>query len=130
MVQARASGVFTAAHEAFWAAARKAGGDSKGTRVLIEVLLLHRHLAAADVVAGITAALTVGSTNPDVVAVEARKAAQQRGVGPGNAAARKPNKDEVVSLTERRLTAELSGDERPLPTVDQYDVLLKRTGSL
>ena len=84
LVQARASGVFTAAHEAFWAAARKAHGDGGGTRALIEVLLLHRHLAAADVIAGITAALAVGSVNPDVVAVEARKTAQQRGAEPSD----------------------------------------------
>ncbi len=96
---------------------------------MIEVLLLHRHLAAADVIAGITAALTVGSSNPDVVAVEARKTAQQRGAGPKPTAARTPNTDEVVSLTERRLGTELPGDGRPLPTVNQYDVLLKRTGS-
>ena len=129
LVQARASGAFTSAHEAFWTAARKTGGDGAGTRALIEVLLLHRHLAAADVIAGIAAALTVGSTNADVVAVEARKAAQQRGAGPRPIAATKPNKDEVVSLTERRLTSDLPGDARPLPTVDQYDVLLRRTGS-
>src|SRR4029077_10264744 len=64
LVQARASGVFTPAHEAFWAAARKAHGDAGGTRALIEVLLLHRHLADAAVTAGITAALRVGSVNP------------------------------------------------------------------
>ena len=55
-----------------------------GTRALIEVLLLHRHLHAADVIAGITAALTVGAVNADVVAVEARKsrrAARQRHSG-------------------------------------------------
>jgi len=130
LVQAKASGAFTDAHDAFWAAARKTGGDSTGSRSLIEIPLLHRHLAAADVVAGITAALTVGSINPDVVAVEARKAAQQRGAGPIAAATTRSNKDEVISLTERRLTAELPGDARPLPTVDQYDVLLRRTGSL
>ena len=129
LVQARATGVFTPVHEAFWAAARKTGGDSTGTRALIEVLLLHRHLAAADVMVGIGATLTVGSTNPDVVAVEARKAAQQRGAGHSPAAATKPSKDEVVSLTERRLSTELPGDGRPLPTVNQYDVLLRRTGS-
>jgi hypothetical protein len=129
LVQARATGVFTSAHEAFWAAARKTGGDGAGTRALIEVLLLHRHLAPADVLAGITAALTVGSTNPDVVAVEGRKAAQQHSAGLPPAAATKPSKDEVVSLTERRLITELPGDARPLPTVDQYDVLLRRTGS-
>ena len=34
-----------------------------GTRVLVEVLLLHRHLEHADVLAGISAALAVGSVN-------------------------------------------------------------------
>ena len=45
LVQARRAGAFTAAHEAFWAAARTAHGDAAGTRELVEVLLLHRHLA-------------------------------------------------------------------------------------
>ena len=39
-------------------------GDGAGTRALVEVLLLHRHLAHGDVLAGITAALTVGSRQP------------------------------------------------------------------
>jgi transposase len=102
LVQARAAGVFTPAHDAFWAAARKALGDSAGTRVLVEVLLLHRHLEHADVLAGITAALSVGSVNADVVEVEARKAAQQRGTQPPPIEAT-PRRQQVVSLTERRL---------------------------
>ena len=128
LVQARASKVFTPAHEAFWAAARKANGDSKGTHALIEVLLLHRHLAAVEVIAGITAALTVGSVNPDVVAVEARKAAQQSRIGPDIPGA-KTGGDDVVSLTGRRAAAQLPGDARPLPTVDKYDELLRGAGS-
>ena len=79
LAQARAAKVFTAEHEAFWAAARKAHGDAAGTRALVEVLLLHRYLDRADVLAGISAALSVGSTSPDVVALEARKAAERRG---------------------------------------------------
>ena len=73
LAQARAAGVFTSVHEAFWAAARARHGDSAGTRALIEVLLLHRRMPAAQVIAGITAALAAGSCSPDVVAVEARK---------------------------------------------------------
>ncbi len=46
---------------------------------MIEVLLLHRHMDAADVTAGITAALSVGAHTADIVAVEARKAAEARG---------------------------------------------------
>jgi transposase len=129
LVQARAAGVFTPAHEAFWAAARKAHGDAGGTRALIEVLLLHRHLAAAAVIEGITAALRVGSVNPDVVAVEARKTAEHNGAEPDAAQPVSPTGGErVVSLTERRL-AELPSDPRPLPSVSQYDELLTRESS-
>lgn len=127
LVQARKSGVFTAEHEAFWVAARKALGDSAGTRALVEVLLLHRRLAEADVLAGIIAALSVGSVNADVVAVQARKAAQQRGVAPPPLAVT-PRRHQVVSLTERRL-GELPGDDRPLPSVDVYDDLLGKASS-
>jgi transposase len=127
LAQARGTGMFTATHEAFWAAARKAHGDAGGTRALVEVLLLHRHLDHADVLAGITAALTLDSTSPDVVAVEARKAAQQRGVEllSGSVALARPR---VVSLTQRRL-AELPVDQRPLPSVEHYDQLLTRESS-
>jgi transposase len=131
LVQARATGVFTATHDAFWAAARKALGDSGGTRALIEVLLLHRHLDHADVLAGITAALSVGSLSADVVAVEARKAAQQRGATAPPVEA-SPRREQVISLTERRLgdqVAELPDDGRPLPSVDAYDDLLGKASS-
>jgi transposase len=126
LVQARASGAFTSAHDAFWAAARKALGDSPGTRALVEVLLLHRHLEHADVLAGVSAALAVGSVSADVVAVEARKAAQQRGAQLPPAPA--PHGRDVISLTQRRL-AGLPGDERPLPSVAAYDDLLGKASS-
>jgi transposase len=122
LAQARAAGTFTAAHEAFWAAARKANGDRGGTRALVEVLLMHRHHDAAHVVTGITAALSVGSVSPDVVAVETRKAHQ-------GAAAAARGEARVVNLTERlaeRPTA-LPEDARPLPTVAPYDDLLTGT---
>jgi hypothetical protein len=126
LAQARAAGMFTAVHDAFWAGARKGLGDSAGTRVLIEVLLLHRHLEHVDMLAGINAALSVGSVSADVVAVEARKAAQRRGIQPpeGESTRRR----QVISLTERRL-AELPGDDRPLPSVQAYDDLLGKASS-
>jgi transposase len=127
LVQARAAGAFTWAHDAFWAAARKALGDTAGTRALIEVLLLHRHLEHVDVLAGIAAALSVGSVNADVVAVEARKAARRRGAQPPPVEAT-PRNSQVVSLTARRLV-ELPGDDRPLPSVDAYDDLLGKVSS-
>jgi len=54
LAQARGDGTFTAAHD-FWALARSGCGDAGGTRALVEVLLLHRHLGHADVVAGLPA---------------------------------------------------------------------------
>jgi hypothetical protein len=101
LAQARAAGTFTPAHEAFWAAARKALGDGPGTRALVEVLLLHRHLEHADVLAGLTAALALGSVSADVVAVEARKAVQRRGLKPPPVPALSASR-QVISLTQRR----------------------------
>ncbi len=124
LVQARAAGTFTSAHEAFWAAARKAHGDGGGTRALVEVLLLHRHHTHADVVAGVTAALLVGAVSPDVVAVETRKHSQHQQANPALA------DQVVVSLDRRRLaevTDQLPLDLRPLPSVDVYDSLLTGT---
>ena len=126
LVQARAAKVFTATHDAFWAAARQAHGDAAGTRALVEVLLLHRHLDRADVLTGISAALSVGSTSPDVVALEARKAADRRGAASGPDQAHRGGR--VVVLAEHR-TAGVPAEERPLPSVDKYDTLLGRETS-
>ncbi|GAA2692034.1 IS21 family transposase [Streptomyces lunalinharesii] len=71
--QARAEGGFTKAHEAFWAAAKKKAGDREGTRMLIEVLLLHRQLPADALVAGMAAVLKIGSVSTDLVAIEAHR---------------------------------------------------------
>jgi transposase len=123
LAQARAAKKFTATHDVFWAAARKVHGDAAGTRALVEVLLLHRHLDHADVLAGIGGALSVGSTSPDVVALEARKAAERRGATSG-----RQGTDEgaqVVILAQHRC-AIMPADERPLPSVDKYDILLGR----
>jgi hypothetical protein len=123
LVQAREAGVFTVAHEAFWAAACTAHGADEGTRALIEVLLLHRRMPAADVIAGMTVALAAGATSADVVAVEARRGGR---VSPdlGQPAGHDP-RARVVSLTERRM-AQLPPDNRPPPSVAHYDQLLQR----
>jgi hypothetical protein len=126
LAQARAAGVFTSAHEAFWAAARARHGDSAGTRALIEVLLLHRRMPAAQVIAGITAALAAGSCSPDVVAVEARKHATANQAPAGGAAwpamRPRPSRAAVVTLPARRTS--LPPDQRPAPSVTAYDQLL------
>jgi len=137
LAQARESGVFTPAHDAFWAAARRTDGDAEATRELIDVLLLHRAMDARDVIEGITAALRVGAVSADVVAVEARRVAAERNTpgwvradcDPGAKA--EVLEHRVVSLTQRRLAdpaaviAGLPPDKRPLPTVAGYDELLR-----
>ncbi len=82
LARARACGAFTATHDELWTAARTKLGDAAGTRALIEVLLLHRSVPRDSLLAGIRAALTVGSVDAEVVAIEARKVAQ-RAVAPG-----------------------------------------------
>lgn len=133
LAQARASGTFTAAHEAFWAAARKTDGDAAGTRALIEVLLLHRSMRAADVVAGLQAALQIGAVTADVVAVEARRAAGMAEFETASDAVRTAPvavAPRVVRLAQRRLAdpavviAGLPADTRPAPSVTGYDELL------
>jgi hypothetical protein len=121
--QARAAGRFTPVHDAWWAAASKAHGDAAGTRALIEVLLLHRHMAHEHVVAGLAAALKAGALTADAGALEARKAADadepaQPPPGPAEPQAT------VASLTARRL-AQLPPDTRPAPSVAAYDQLLR-----
>jgi transposase len=78
LVTARASGAFTATHQRFWDAARRALGDAAGTRALIGVLLLHRTTPAAALEAGMTAALRLDRFEADLVAVEARRTADER----------------------------------------------------
>lgn len=133
LAQARATGAFTSAHEAFWALCRQRLGDAPGTRMLVEaLLLLHRHLPHGDVVAGLAAAVRVAAASADVVAVEGRRHHQQRrATGQLPAALDRflpaqppePERPQVASLTQRRL-ASLPPDTRPLPSVDAYDQLL------
>ena len=129
LAQARTCGAFTVTHEAYWAAARKARGDRDATRALIEVLLLHRHLPTDAVITGMKAALSLGTANPEVVAVEARRAARRTTESEGTAL--------VIALPTRSaggeaapdrpaVAGDLPGAHRPLPSVSAYDELLKR----
>lgn len=130
--QARASGAFTTAHDTFWALARTVAGDKDGTRTLVEVLLLHRHMDHADVIAGLRAAVSIGAASADVVAVEARKAAATRSEDGHRVHPQIPVEQKVVSLTARRLVdpgaviAGLPPDQRPAPSISVYDELLTR----
>jgi len=71
--QARASGDFSPTHDAFYKEARRRLGDADGTRAMVEVLLSHRSLPKDAVIAGMAGALSVGSVDPAVVLVEARR---------------------------------------------------------
>ena len=110
LAQARSSGAFSATHDAFWEAARRRLGDGAGTRALIGVLLLHRSLPAEAVMAGMRAALTIGSVEPDVVAVEARRSLE-------------PDRPPALVVP---IGARLA--QRPAPTLGRYDELLAGVG--
>lgn len=75
LAQARKSGAFGPVHDAYWAEARRQLGDRLGTGALIDALLLARTLPEDAVVAGMSAALELCTVAPEVVAIEARRAA-------------------------------------------------------
>lgn len=109
LASARAAGAFTATHQRFWEAARRALGDGAGTRALVGVLLLHRAMPAEAVAAGMAAALTAGRFAPDLVAVESRRSLE---------AGRTP------AVTPLPLPAAAQTAARPVPTLAGYDELL------
>jgi transposase len=110
LATARACGAFTEAHQRFWDAARKSLGDGPGTCALVGVLLLHRTIAPTAVEAGMNAAVASGRFDPDLVAVEARRAAQ-----PATAPA-------TVALPAGAVPA--ASTHRPAPSLAGYDQLL------
>ncbi|WP_167549327.1 IS21 family transposase [Streptomyces griseochromogenes] len=126
--QARSAGRFTPVHDAWWTQAQKVHGERDGTRALIEVLLLGRHIPHEYLVAGLATALRAGALTADAVALEARKAAQAEdepaALGPSGTGAGQPS-GTVTFLHEWKL-AHLPPDTRPLPSVAPYDQLLRR----
>ncbi|WP_426570365.1 Mu transposase domain-containing protein [Streptomyces canus] len=121
--QARSAGKFTPVHDAWWDQARKVHGERDGTRALIEVLLLGRHIPHEHLVAGLATALRAGALTADAVALEARKAAQAEDEPPVTGSGQASGN--VTFLHEWRL-AHLPPDTRPLPSVTPYDQLLRR----
>jgi hypothetical protein len=99
--QARAAGKFTPVHDAWWEAVRRVHGDAAGTRALIEVLLLHRHMPHDHVVAGLATAVRAGALTADAVALEARKFAEGDDQRPSDGPTMRHPAGNVVSLTER-----------------------------
>lgn len=121
--QARAAGRFTPIHDAWWEAAVKAHGERDGTRALIEVLLLSRHLPHEHLVTGLAAALNSGALTSDAVALEARKAAdtETEEAPPSPAASSQTG----IAPLPAAVRAQLPPDKRPLPSVAHYDQLLR-----
>ena len=108
LAQARAAGAFGPTHEAFWDLARRRLGDGAGTRALCMVLLLHRSLPRASVLAGMAAALRMGSVDPEVVALEARR-----------------HRDAGAAPARSWCPSGHGSATRPPPGLDGYDELLE-----
>jgi transposase len=102
---ARASGRFNSTYDEFWARARRRDGDAAGTRAIIAVLLLERTMKPSTVREGVARGLRVGTLDPALVTIEARR-----------------------SLEEIRLVLEsdpaLAHYDRAAPGVAHYDELL------
>jgi len=109
--QAREAGVLTAAHEQFWARARRRFGDAGGTRALVEVLLLHRGLPFPALHAALEAVNSAGSVDPALVAIEARRITEGR----------RPTGSTVPAA------AHLRRFDREAPVLTVYDGLLAGT---
>jgi transposase len=115
LAQAKASGAFTEAHQAYWDVARRERGDAGGTRALIEVLLAHRTLPAQALITAMGKAVAAGVLDPQVVLIDARReAGGQLG---GQVAAVIP------------IGAALARYDRPAPSLAGYDDLLTGAGT-
>jgi transposase len=75
LAHARTAGAFTASHQRYWDAARRARGDAAGTRALIEILLGHRTLPAAALTLAMDRAASSGALDPQAVLIDARRLA-------------------------------------------------------
>jgi len=104
--RARRIGTFSSAHDRFLALARKQLGDAGGYKAVIEVLLAGRSFQKEAIVAGLEAAICMGSVDPAIVAIEARRYCD------------KPTSP-VIEI------ASVSRFDRPAPSLDGYDELLQ-----
>jgi hypothetical protein len=107
LAQAKTRGVFTASHQAYWDAARRARGDAGGTRALIGILLAHRTMAAAALIAAMDRAVASGCLDPETVLIDARR--------------------DTSALAAVVPIGALARYDRPPPSLTDYDDLL--TGS-
>jgi transposase len=106
--QARATGEFSSSYEQLWRRFRQKAGEKQGTRLMIEVLLLHRIHGKEVVRKAIDQALEAGVTDPGAVGLFARHIKQGTSF-------------DVAPLA----VGELSRYDRPLPDTASYNVLLQ-----
>jgi len=104
---ARGSGRFSPLHDRFLTEARLKRGDAGGYKAIIEVLLGERHLSGQAVQSGLKAALEIGSVDPEVVLIEARRADP-------------PGPAPVVEIDSLRRF------DRAAPRLSSYDALLEK----
>jgi transposase len=107
LAQAKARGAFTASHQAYWDAVRRARGDTAGTRALIEILLAHRTMSATTLTAAMDRAVASGCLEPELVMIDARR-----------------DTTHVVPVIP---IGALARYDRPTPTLVDYDQLLNRS---
>jgi hypothetical protein len=105
--QARSRGDFPACYDEYWTKLKARLGERPGTRAMIEVLLLHRELPRAVVVAAVIKALDMGAINPASIELLARRAMDGEPV--------------QASLIE---VGDLARYARALPDLAGYDALL------
>jgi len=107
LAQAKARGVFTQSHQSYWDAARSARGDAKRTRALIAILLAHRSMPTAALIAAMDRAVASGCLDPETVLIDARR--------------------DMAPLAPVAAIGALARYDRPPPSLADYDDLL--TGS-
>jgi hypothetical protein len=107
LAQAKTRGVFTASHQAYWDAARRTRGDAGGTRALIGILLAHRSMPAAALIAAMDRAVGSGCLDPETVLIDARR--------------------DTTAPAPLAAIGALARYDRPPPSLADYDDLL--TGS-
>jgi hypothetical protein len=109
LAQAKSRGAFTRSHQAYWDAARRSRGDSAGTRALIEILLAHRSMTAAALIAAMDRAVTSGCLDPEVVLIDARR--------------------DITQVAAVVPIGALARYDRPAPSLADYDQLLTGSGT-
>lgn len=110
LAQAKAGGLFTATHQAYWDAIRRGRGDAAGTRALIELLLAHRSLPTEALLVAMRRAVDSDVLDPALVLIDARR---------NNANVVAP----VIPI------GALARYDRPAPTLTGYDALISGAGA-